>query len=77
MQLILLFATNEPLPRGCTVIFFAFLTIFGQNSPNKWPKNGLFLAIGKSWKYYMVGARDIFVVVDDTMERSPYEYVVN
>ena len=50
LQLILLFATNEPLPRGHAVIFYVFLTIFSQNSPKKWPKNGLFLAIGKRWK---------------------------
>lgn len=63
MLLILFFATNEPLPRGYTVIFCAFLTRFGQNSGNKWPKNGLFLRIKKSEKHYVVGARVILFLV--------------
>ena len=57
------FAINEPLPRGYTVIFCAFLMRFGHNLPNKWPKNGLFLRIDKSQTQYMVGARDILFLL--------------
>ena len=63
MVLIFRFAINEPLSRGYTVIFCAFLMRFGHNLPNKWPTNEIFLSIDKSQKQYMVGARDILFLL--------------
>ena len=63
MLLNLRFAINEPLPQGYAVIFYVFLTRFGHNLPNKWPKNGLFLRIKKSQTQYMVGARVILFLL--------------
>ena len=57
------FAINEPLSQGYTVIFCVFLKRFGNNLPNKWPKNGLFSRFKKCQTQYMVGARDILFLL--------------